>query len=165
MPQDNSLKKLLRVIYVIEDGIVALILSSILLLSVYQIILRNFFNEGIIWGDGLIKILVLWLGMSGAMIATRQGKQIRINIFGKLFGPTIRAYLGKINLLFAFVACLIVAYYSLQFTITEYSYASNVLGFIPSWIATVIIPVSFLIMAARYLIKSLMNNRPDGPKK
>lgn len=155
----NILSRTLKIIYLIEDGIVAIILSSILLLSLYQIILRNFFNEGIIWGDGLVKVLVLWLGMAGAMVATRKGKQIRIDIFGNILNYKLRTYLNKVNLFFASLACLIVAYYSLQFTLLEYSYSSKAFGIIPSWITTIIIPIAFSVMALRYLFQGLIKDR------
>jgi len=47
-------------LYRIEDLIVSFILFSILFFAVLQIILRNVFENGLIWGDSLLRILVLW---------------------------------------------------------------------------------------------------------
>jgi TRAP-type C4-dicarboxylate transport system permease small subunit len=70
------LGRILTVVYRIEDGILAAVLTLMIALAVVQILLRNFFGAGFIWGDMLVRILVLWIGLIGAMIATRQNKHI-----------------------------------------------------------------------------------------
>ncbi|MEO2043622.1 MAG: TRAP transporter small permease, partial [Nitrospinaceae bacterium] len=46
----------------IEGYLIVSILSLMILLSFGQMVLRNFFNMGIIWGDTLLRQWVLWLG-------------------------------------------------------------------------------------------------------
>ena len=75
--------KLIKLINVIEDSLLVVILSSMIILAVYQIISRNLFSEGIVWIDPLLRTLVLWIGLVGAVVATRTDHHIQINIFAK----------------------------------------------------------------------------------
>jgi TRAP-type C4-dicarboxylate transport system permease small subunit len=77
------LDRILTVVYRIEDGILAALLTLMIAVAVVQILLRNFFGAGIIWGDVLVRILVLWIGLTGAMIATRQNKHISIDLVAR----------------------------------------------------------------------------------
>ena len=54
-----------------------------ILLSSAQILLRNFFDSGIDWADPLLRLLVLWVGMQGAMLATHYDKHIRIDLVSR----------------------------------------------------------------------------------
>ena len=75
--------KFINFINKIEDGLLVIILSSMIILAVYQIIARNLFSEGVVWIDPLLRTLVLWVGLSGAVVATRTDNHIRIDVFAK----------------------------------------------------------------------------------
>ena len=77
------LDRILNVVYRIEDGILVALLALMIALAAVQIFLRNFFGAGIIWGDVLVRVLVLWIGLIGAMIATRQNKHISIDLVAR----------------------------------------------------------------------------------
>ena len=49
----------------IEDGLLVVLLSSMILVAAYQVIARNFFDTGILWGDGMVRVLVLWVTFVG----------------------------------------------------------------------------------------------------
>ena len=74
------LGRLGTVLHRIEDGILVAILSLMIGLAALQIVLRNFFGAGIVWGDMLVRVLVLWIGLVGAMVAARQNKHISIDL-------------------------------------------------------------------------------------
>ena len=65
-----QLKGLLHKIHCIEDSILALLLFGMIVLSTSQIFLRNIFDSGIIWADPLLRVMVLWIGLLGALAAT-----------------------------------------------------------------------------------------------
>ena len=77
----------------IESLAVTILLSLMILIAFSQVILRNVFNEGILWGDIFILQLVLWVGFLGASLAVRESKHISIDFlphflpetWGKLF--------------------------------------------------------------------------------
>ena len=66
-------------IHRLEDGLLFLLMSTLVLLSVAQIALRNAFGITFLWSEPLVRHLVLWCGFLGALIATRLDKHIRID--------------------------------------------------------------------------------------
>ena len=48
-----------------EDGILVVLLSVMILLAAAQILLRNVFDIGLFWGDQTLRILVLWVSLMG----------------------------------------------------------------------------------------------------
>ena len=63
-----------------EDALLVLLLSAMIVLAATQIMLRNFFDSGFVWIDPLLRVLVLWLGLIGATVATRNNRHIRIDL-------------------------------------------------------------------------------------
>ena len=55
-----------------------------IILSLGQVVLRNFFNESILWGDIFLRQMVLWVGFIGASLAARDRRHIAVD-----FLPTI----------------------------------------------------------------------------
>jgi len=68
----------------VETGLIILILGSMVLLSFLQVLMRNFFDTGILWGDIFLRHLVLWVGFIGASLATREEKHINIDLLTRL---------------------------------------------------------------------------------
>ena len=77
------------------------LLSAMIILAALQIVLRNFFEAGIVWIDPLLRVGVLWLGLVGATVATRHNKHIRIDLLSKAFKRNthrlIQAIIGQIS--------------------------------------------------------------------
>ena len=78
--------RLLAGIRFIESGLLVLLLSSMILLAAYQVIARNFFDTGLLWGDALVRVLVLWVTFIGATIASRNDEHIRIDLLTRFTG-------------------------------------------------------------------------------
>ena len=57
-----------------ETFLLLFFLFTAIFLASTQIFLRNFFDTGIVWADSALRILVLWIGMIGAMFASRNKK-------------------------------------------------------------------------------------------
>ena len=64
----------------VEQILLVILLSSMIVIAFFQIVLRNLFSTGLTWGDPLVRNLVLWIGFIGAALATREGKHINIDI-------------------------------------------------------------------------------------
>ena len=72
-----------KIISRVEQLLLAIMLSLMILVAVLQIVLRNFFATGLSWGDPLVRYLVLWAGFTGAALATKEGKHINIDVFSR----------------------------------------------------------------------------------
>ena len=68
-----------------ERFLVAIFLTTMILVAFSQIVLRNFFSTGIDWGDALVRYLVVWVGFIGAAIATKESKHITIDVLSRWF--------------------------------------------------------------------------------
>ena len=134
-----------------------LALSALFLLTlgtaVAQIPLRNILGTSIVWADVMVRILVLWLGMFGAMVATRQYKHICIDLVFRYLSPSLKRAMERVVALFAGVVCAGAAYFSLLFVISEYQAGEIAFALIPAWLCESILPVAFTIIALRFLFK------------
>jgi TRAP-type C4-dicarboxylate transport system permease small subunit len=146
---------IITALYRLEDGILVALLTLMMGVAVVQILLRNFSGTGIIWGDVLVRIAVLWLGLVGAMVAARQDKHISIDLVMRYLPERLRMCVNAIVRLFAAVVCAWTAYYSFIFVVAEYTEGGLAFGQVPVWVCEAVIPLAFTVMALRYLAMSV----------
>lgn len=142
-----------------EDAILIGILALIIGIAVTQIVLRNLFSGGIIWGDVVVRILVLWIGMIGAMVASRNGNHICIDAVTRYLPTRFRGAVSCFSELFTAGVCALMSYYSLQFVRMEFEDGGKAVAQIPAWACEAIIPVAFAVIALRYLLLSINDFR------
>ena len=155
--KDNNIRRIIKLINKIEDGLVVIFLVSILSIAIIQIILRNFFDSGLIWGDSLLSILVLWLGLSSAIVASRENKNINIDVFSAHVSEKYQLFIKKTGFIFAAIICLIISYYSYIFIYNEYLLNEMAFLKMPVWLTESIIPFAFFVMAIRYFLHSIIS--------
>lgn len=148
----TPLSRLHSVLVKTEDWILVGTLCSMLFIAVLQIALRNFFGFGVIWAETLVRVLVLWTALIGAMVATRQGRHINIDVITRYLSEHAKHLIYALVNLFTAAVCLTVMYYSYVFVVLEYQDGSLAFANVPNWLCESIIPISFFIMGARYLI-------------
>lgn len=132
-----------------------LILSGMILLAASQIILRNFFGFGFIWADELLRMLVLWIAVAGAVAASRTDKHINIAVLDRFLSAKVGHVVKVIVDLFTAAICLVVTWYSINFVQTSYEYQDVLLGNVPAWILQLVMPVGFGLISWRYLLFAL----------
>ncbi|MBL0715710.1 MAG: TRAP transporter small permease subunit, partial [Desulfosarcina sp.] len=103
----SRLMRMLHLIHRVEDLLIAVLLTTTMGLALFQIVARNVMGTGLVWGDILIRILVLWLGMAGAMAATRQRKHISIDLLRRFLSPGLRRVADSLCVFFAAWVCLV----------------------------------------------------------
>ena len=147
---------IITILYRMEDGILVALLTLMIGVAVAQILLRNFLGAGIIWGDVLVRVLVLWIGLVGAMVAARQNKHVHIDLIMRFLPARWAVFIKGIVQLFTAGICALAAIFSFVFVRTEYADGGLAFGSVPVWICESIIPLAFAVMALRYLMMSLM---------
>ena len=127
-----------------------LILTAMIGLATTQIVLRNLFDVGFIWGDEMLRMLVLWLAVGGAVAASRSDKHIRIDLLNRYLPE--RAVRGVKVVLHVFTAAVsgVMAWYSLAFVRMSWEFGDVLLGSVPAWIPQAVLPVGFALIAWRY---------------
>lgn len=149
------LARLLRIIHALEDGLLVLLLLTMIGLAVMQIVLRNGFDGGILWGDSLLRVLVLWIALLGAMVASREQRHINIDVISRFLPPLGKRIAATIASLFTTMICATLAWYCFDFVQMEYESPSPAFANIPTWWCESIMPIAFIVIAARYFIHAL----------
>ena len=143
-----------RVLRRLEDALLALLLTAMILLASLQIALRHGFGVGVAWGDPLLRVLVLWLGLLGALAATRERHHINIDVVSRLLPARPRAVADAVTSLFAGAISAVVAYHAARFIASEIHFGSVAFAGIPAWAPQAVIPFAFAMIALRFLLRS-----------
>ncbi|MCP3941765.1 MAG: TRAP transporter small permease [Desulfobacteraceae bacterium] len=139
----------------IEDGILVGLLLIMITMAVLQIFLRNFFDSGILWGDSMVRILVLWIGLIGAMVASRTDNHISVDILSRYLSVRIKKITTLVVHIFTVVVTALMAWFSLKFVIMEMGDNFIAFGNVPAWVCETIIPIAFLVICIRYTLFSI----------
>jgi len=148
-----TLTNLLRIrhgiIWLVDALLVVSVLSMVVIAAI-QIITRNVFDAGVIWAEPLLRMLVFWAAMLGAVVASRRNKHITIDVFSRYIPDYPKAILAIITHLFTAIISVLLAYHSARFVIMERDAATIAFASIPSWMVQLILPLSFTLIALRY---------------
>lgn len=135
-----------------EDALLVLLLAVLIGLAALQIVQRNLFSEGFIWSDELLRILVLWLGLFGAVAASRDDNHINIDILSRWLPGRLKLLARVLVDLFTVGVCALLAWHGGSFVVGEREFASTVLGGLPAWPFEAAIPLAFGLIAWRYAV-------------
>jgi TRAP-type C4-dicarboxylate transport system permease small subunit len=135
----------------LEEAVLALLLGALIVLSSLQILLRGVFDSGIAWADPMLRVLVLWVGLLGAVTASREGRQITVDVIARFLSGRPRAAVGSVTNLFTVGVAGVLAYHGARFVASEHEFASVAFSGIPAWALESVIPFAFGAIALRYL--------------
>jgi len=139
----------------VEQVLIAVLLTVMILLAFAQIVLRNFFASGIDWGDALVRYLVVWVGFIGAAVATKEGKHITIDVLSRgLTGAGNRA-IRAISHFVSAAVCGMLTWAGIKFIFFEAQMGGVVFFKLPVWVPELIIPLTFGLMTLRYSMRLL----------
>jgi len=134
------------------DGLLCLLLVAMIVLACLQIGLRTFFSSGLLWADPLLRYLVLWCGMLGAAVATRENKHIAIDVVGYLAPEQVKPWIRLVIDLFSFLVAAILTWASVIFVRNEVLFGSTPLLTIPSWVWNLIFPTAFFLITLHFFL-------------
>jgi TRAP-type C4-dicarboxylate transport system permease small subunit len=150
--QSGLVQRLDRVGRYFENSLLCLLLGLMISLGTMQIVQRNVFSTSFQWTDELLRLLVLWLCLVGAVAASRDDKHITIDILSRFLSEKKSLALRLLLDLFTAVVCGLLAWHGGRFVQMEREFSSVVLNGLPAWIFEAIIPVAFGLIAYRYAI-------------
>ena len=155
----SHLRRWIDCLHRAEDGLLALLLTVMIVLAGTQILMRNLFDSGFVWIDPLLRALVLWLGLIGATVATRHNKHIRIDLLSQYFRRnTVRLMEVVVSQVSAWT-CVLVAWFGLDWIMIDYEGGVEAFAGIPNWMISAIIPASFTLIGLRFLLLSCASAR------
>jgi TRAP-type C4-dicarboxylate transport system permease small subunit len=150
--ESSVISRLLRTTALFEDALLVLILAAMVVLSATQIVLRNLFDGAILWADPMLRVGVLWVGMIGAMVATRSDKQISVDAVSRFLPTRMKARVRIITDVFTAVVSAVVAWSAYRLVVDDRAAGVTAIAFVPVWVCEAIIPVAFGVIAIRYLL-------------
>ncbi len=136
--------------YWAENFFILALVSALIFLSVAQIILRNIFSWSFSWGDGLIRLLVLWLALAAAIAASRDDKMIAIDLLSRVLPGRWKNFVTFLTNLFAGVVTGLLAFFSWTFVEDSRVFGDTLLGGWPAWVCQIILPFGFAVISYRY---------------
>ena len=143
---------------IIESWIAIACLLAILVLSLTEIVARNFFHSGLPGASTLVQYLVLWVSFMGAVLAVR-GRHIKIDVATILLSEAWRNRLVRPISFFAMLVCSTLFWHAARFWRDEW------LSVPPDekWAAAmgVIIPLGFCLLALHFALRGVIG--PPAP--
>jgi tripartite ATP-independent transporter DctM subunit len=165
----------------IEDAIVATALLVMALIPVVEWVGRAWFSAGIPGATDYLQHFTLWIGFLGAMLATREGKHLKIAaainwlplsvrpvvdclvasvsaaVCAALFGASLQLVVAEAPGLPHWMADIIpdfIQRWLEPFGLFESGGLTRVGGWIPIWVAEAVMPFGFAVMALRFVLRA-----------
>ena len=155
----SVVSRLLRATALVEDALLVLILAAMVILAAIQIILRNFFDGAILWAGPMLRVGVLWVGMIGAMVATRSDNQISIDAVSRFLPKLWKARVRVVTDLFTAIVAAVVAWSAFRLVLDDRAAGVTAVAFVPLWVCEAILPVAFGVIAIRYFLFAIRHLR------
>ena len=164
----SGVARTLRAIGRLEDAALATLLGAMIVLACLQILLRNVADTGLLWIGPLLRYMVLWLGLLGALCAARRGEHIAIDALARVLSPRLRRAAAILSSGFTAAICGLVAYHAARLVGMDREAGSLAFGDVPAWWLQSVIPLCFGGMALRYVLRGVQDalaheESPTGP--
>jgi TRAP-type C4-dicarboxylate transport system permease small subunit len=144
--------RLTRTLRAVESGLLAALLATMIGLAAFQVVARNLFDSGLLWGDGLVRVLVLWVTLLGGMVASRNDEHIRMDLAAKFLDVHWNRRLRRLTSAFTVVVCAIFAYHAGRFVWLDYQEGVTAFAAVPAWVCEAILPFGAGVIGLRYLL-------------
>lgn len=125
------------------------------LLAIAQVFLRYSLNAGIPWADQAARELVLWVGILGTVLATREDKHFQIDVLTRFLNQRNQKLFRAFSDFVAGVVCFFLGKASLTFLGIDTG-ETTFLN-IPVVIVGLIIPLGFYLMMIQFGFRSVIN--------
>jgi TRAP-type C4-dicarboxylate transport system permease small subunit len=162
MPARNlpsALARLVKLVTWTENALLIGMLALMVALAAAQIFFRNFLDMSIFGADQMLRLLVLWVAYLGAIAASREGKHIHVDAIARWLPTRIKPGVVALTDLFTLVVCLVLAWESLRFMHSARISGEMAFGSLPVWIAELILPLGFTLIALRYGLRFMHHVR------
>lgn len=155
--KQGAVARFFRITHLLEDSFLICLLGAMIFLALTQIVLRNIFDNGLDWIDPLLRLLVLWVGMAGAMVATREDHHISIDVFTRIMSTRVQQAVRVFIDVFTCLVASIVSYHAVRLVLMDQEAESIAFASVPSWVCELILPLAFTVIALRYLIFAVIH--------
>ena len=135
-----------------EEALVSLLLTAMILLACYQIGLRWFTSGGLPWINPLLRYLVLWSGLLGAVLATARDNHIALDAIGYLLQRKLKLFIHLLTDGFCVVVSIFLFRATLLFIKSEIEFGGPGLFGLDTWLWFLIFPIAFGMILLHFSI-------------
>jgi TRAP-type C4-dicarboxylate transport system permease small subunit len=143
----------------LESLLLTLLLVTLVGLGCAQIVLRNVFSVGMLWADGLTRLIVLWLAVIGAVAAARDGRHMAINLASQYLPPLWRRLASTLVDLFATAVAAALAWQAFRFVADSREFGDVLIADWPAWMLQAVMPVGFALIALLFAWRTIVELR------
>lgn len=147
-----------------EKGVLLVSVLTLVSLSFFQIVFRNFLHSGIQGLELISRLLVLWITFLGASLATARKRHIAIDAVSRLLPSSHARGLAFFTQVFGGVVSLFLAKAAIDFVSSEYAAGLKGAWGIPSWIFPLVIPFGFFLMGLRFFLRAFLDISSEHEK-
>ena len=156
---DGLLGRALRALGATEDLLLVTLLAVMIGLAGWQIAARNLFDTAVIWGDPLLRVLVLWVGFLGAVAAARDDRQINVDVVSRLAGEPWRSRIRIATDLFTALVSGFLCWQAVRFVKDAWAFEESAFASVPLWLTASVLPLAFGLLCVRYLLLAVFHSR------
>ena len=134
----------------VEDVLLASLGLGLLAAAAAQLLFR-LSGTGPVWLDPLMRSATLWLALIGALVATRENRQLQIDILAQRLTGWLGHLARTLVVLFTATVCALLAHASWTLVMLEREGDAEIFAGVPTWWALAILPLVFALMCLHSL--------------
>jgi C4-dicarboxylate transporter DctQ subunit len=135
----------------LEEGLIALLLAVMTLITFVQVVARYVFNYSFVWALELTTFLFAWLIFLGMAYGVRVGSHIGVDTLVKSLGPRAARIAGAAAAFLCLVYAVIIFYGSWQYVAKMYQIGILAQDLpIPQWVPRLALLVGFGLLILRF---------------
>jgi C4-dicarboxylate transporter DctQ subunit len=136
----------------LEEGLMALFLAVMAVLTSLQVLLRYVFNTGLIWSLEATTYCFAWLVLLGMSYCVRTRSHIALDLLVKRFSDQLRRIVALIAIGVCLAYSLLMFYGSGMFVQRLFTLGHEARDLpVARWILTVILPLGFGLLMLRFI--------------
>jgi C4-dicarboxylate transporter, DctQ subunit len=139
-------------IHRVEEGLIALILAVMTLLTFLQVVLRYGFNTGFLWALEADFYLFAWLVLIGISYGVRVRSHIGVDALVTLMSPAARRWVGLLVVALTLLYAGLMLYGSSIYVFKIYEIGIEAEDIpLQRWLLSICLPIGFALLAVRLL--------------
>ena len=138
----------------VEEILANCALAAMMLLPLLEIVVRPLIAGGIPGSISIVQHLTLWVAFLGAALAAREGKLIALATATFIPAGTVRDLTQIFSAFVSTAVCTILAVGAIDLVLLDKADGTMVTAGVPVWIAQLVLPVSFMLIAVRLAWRS-----------
>jgi len=150
-PLRDSARGVARLLHRGEDTIVSAALALMALLPLSDLVLRPLAGVGFPGSNTLVQHLTLAVGLLGGAIAAREGRLLSLSTGAQLLSGRLRTAASLFTAGIAGAITVLLCVASVQLVLTERAGGKPLIGALPVWVAQLLLPIGFGLVALRLL--------------